>query len=359
MRIVEEIFHEVSKAVKKQSWDTTTPFGDMVHKYFLARFKDKSNALKSCESTILNFMYSVDSFKAENSHCLLFGQLMAEVFSSNVPVFIGELRTVLEDECGFKLISMLEKKAGLDGVRLPYAKLRGIISKFVTKGGMDTGTESFMDQLRNAYPTLHTEFSLPYSDFLSFSVGLFAKRTNSYSAPGSGFAASNGGGGFSNAQGGSIDFMNNYKSFKAKAVRQGGLAEQSEQLREDCRAKITYFAEKFVDLVTAQIKCNKFSLIDNLQRVLKTLLKRKSLSLLEAVTTKNVEAWFTLLMITDPTSLDHNDFSSCMQMWQELEEASPYDREDMIDEFVKHILQNRKLNEEICKLVIYLTTKSL
>ena len=88
-------------------------------------------------------------------------------------------------------------------------------------------------------------------------------------------------------------------------------------------------------------------------------MKRKSLSLLEAVMTDNSEAFFHLLMIQEPGHSQIEDFNHILGSWEELQSTSPSGLDECIDEFVKLILQNKTLNEEICKLVIYLTSKSL
>lgn len=103
---------------------------------------------------ILNFMFSVDAFKSESNHCLLFGQMLSEILMANVGLFIGEVRGIIEDECGFKILSALEKKSALEAIRIPYAKLRGIVAKFVSRTSVESGVEAFMEQLRDRYPTV-------------------------------------------------------------------------------------------------------------------------------------------------------------------------------------------------------------
>ena len=191
------------------------------------------------------------------------------------------------------------------------------------------------------------EFNIGYSEFLTFTVGVFAKRTSSIKP-----SVVNG---ITD-----VEFINTYKSYKSRGHRAGGLGDEVETLREDCRAKISYFAEKFVELVTVQIRGSKFSQLDSLQRIMKNLLKRKSMSMLEAVMSANPDAWFTLLMINEPNHSDYDEFNKLLLAWRDLEDVGTgLGQEDSIDIFVKEILQNKKLNEEICRLVIFLTTKNV
>ncbi len=101
-------------------------------------------------------MFSVDAFKSESNHCLLFGQMLSEILMANVGLFIGEVRGIIEEECGFKILNALEKKNTLENIRIPYSKLRGIVSKFVSRTSVDSGVEAFMENLRDRYPTVNS-----------------------------------------------------------------------------------------------------------------------------------------------------------------------------------------------------------
>jgi len=153
---VEEIFHELSKLIRKNTagWDQNG-LGIVVQRYFEQRFPASKNNLKLCESTILNFLFSVDSYKADSAHCLLFGQLMADLYTPAVPLFIGDIRSTIEEECGYKILDQMERKNGIEMVKIPYAKIKGILSRIVNaRGGMDTGVEAFSIQLRERFPTV-------------------------------------------------------------------------------------------------------------------------------------------------------------------------------------------------------------
>lgn len=157
-----------------------------------------------------------------------------------------------------------------------------------------------------------------------------------------------------------VEFVNTYKNFKkAKGKDTQIFNEELERIKDDCRARIGYFSDKFVELVTGATRANKFNQVEALQRILKGALRRKSLSLLEAIMDENSEAWFQLLMTDEPSQFETEQFMKVINMWRSLEELSPDQFEETADEFVKTILQNRILNEEICKLVIFLTTKNV
>ena len=113
-----------------------------------------------------------------------------------------------------------------------------------------------------------------------------------------------------------------------------------------------------MEVITSQVRCNRFSVIETLQRVLKDVMRRKSLSMLETIFTSAPENWFQLLMIENPTASEVSEFFSLKEMLEAINKDSRTYFEDM-DCFVKTILQNKKLNEEICKLMVFITTKDV
>lgn len=80
--------------------------------------------------------------------------------------------------------------------------------------------------------------------------------------------------------------------------------------------------------------------------------------MLETVFAAAPENWFQLLMIEHPTASEMGEFFSLKEALECLNtEERTY--QDDLDTFVKTILQNKKLNEEICKLMVYITTKDI
>lgn len=77
---------------------------------------------------------------------------------------------------------------------------------------------------------MHTEFSIGLAEFVHFTVTLFAHK--------------NGGAKASGKTLNDVEFVNTYKNFKNKT--NGGTVDNQllHDLKEDCRFKISYFAEK-------------------------------------------------------------------------------------------------------------------
>lgn len=75
---------------------------------------------------------------------------------------------------------------------------------------------------------LHTEFSIGYSDFMTFFVNVFARKCQGISASSSSLMT--------------VEFVNSFKNFKGNKYN----AERSEieLIKEDCKGKMAYFAER-------------------------------------------------------------------------------------------------------------------
>lgn len=55
MRIIEEIFGELTRIVRKNlpGWEPSSGFSELIHKYFLTRFANsKTSHLKTCEGVV-------------------------------------------------------------------------------------------------------------------------------------------------------------------------------------------------------------------------------------------------------------------------------------------------------------------
>lgn len=84
---------------------------------------------------------------------MLFGQLLSELYEANVLAFIGELRSLIESECSFKILAVMTK-SGVEGVKIPYSKIRSIVDKIVIRNELENSLETFMEKLKQQHPTV-------------------------------------------------------------------------------------------------------------------------------------------------------------------------------------------------------------
>lgn len=85
---------------------------------------------------------------------LLFGQLLAELYESNVLVFIGELRRIIEADCRVSILGQLEKKAEANAIRVAYSKIKSVLGKFVLRSSQENSVELLLAQLQARFPTV-------------------------------------------------------------------------------------------------------------------------------------------------------------------------------------------------------------
>jgi len=251
-RFIEEILEKIGKLSKKKFkyiFKEEHGFSTFVLDYFTDKLGSTNKGkLKKCEHTIINFLYSIELYKEECPLSLIFGQLLAEMYGSDLTIFISELRMLIQSEVGKSLIKHVSNKPSLDTYRVPFKKIRYIISLFMSKGTMsEHSVESFMQMLIDRFPSLKVDYCLEYKKLLQFTGDLFIhKRQISKD--------------FVNAKNGSVKksnpgtkeidnlvFMDDYDIFKTKNMQV--IDEDYQDLIEICKFRIAELAERFIIVI--------------------------------------------------------------------------------------------------------------
>jgi hypothetical protein len=180
-RFSEEILEKIGKMSKKKFqyiFREEHGFSHFVHSYFEKKLGATTKGkLKKCENTMINFLYSIELYKEECPLSLIFGQLLAEMYGSDLTIFVSELRMMVQEEVGKNLIKHVSNKPSLDTYKIPFKKIRKIISVFLSKGTMiEHSVESFMQLLIEKHPSLKIDFCVSYKDFLHFTADLFIHK---------------------------------------------------------------------------------------------------------------------------------------------------------------------------------------
>jgi hypothetical protein len=152
-----------------------------------------------------------------------------------------------------------------------------------------------------------------------------------------------------------VVFMDDYDIFKTKNMQ--SLDEDYQDLIEICKFKIAELAEKFVHIIMEDAMMDSYNNAVRLKSLTTELLKKKSVDLLSALCNEDRKGWFHLLLIEHPSLEDKTIWENLLAGWRHLASSGPTDLE--ITEFVKEILQNKKLVNEVCKLIVYLTSPSI
>lgn len=346
LRFIEEIYEEIGNLSKRKFtsiFREAEAFSTFVMNYFVRKFdKRKTGNLKKCEHTIINFMYSIEEFKEESLSCQLFGQLLAEMYGSDFTIFVTELRNSIQHETRKSILKHLEKRPNLDKYNIPFRKLSNIIGMFLSKGAMDDhSVESFMTLLTDKYPDIKVDYCLEYEKFLHFSSDLFIHKTQI--SKGSGYNMEK------------VIFTDEFEVFKTKNME----VTDEDQLiiRENCKFKITELSEKFINVIMSDASLSNYHTSIRLKGILNGLLRRKAVDMITALCNEDRRGWFHLLVVENPSLEQKAEWEDLVAYWGELCESGPTDSE--ITAFVRRILQNKKLVDQFCKLVIYLTSRNI
>lgn len=78
--------------------------------------------------------------------------------------------------------------------------------------------------------------------------------------------------------------------------------------------------------------------------------------MLEALLARNMEKYFETLLITQPNSADVESFTNLTKHLDDINENEA-DYMDCIDNLSRALLTEKRLNDEICKLIVMLCDK--
>lgn len=132
--------------------------------------------MKRCEQTITNFIYSIDTYKEDCLLALLFGQLLAEIYGSDLLIFVSELRMMIQSETRKSLLKVLQKRNDLNTYNIQYNKVRNIISVFLASGNVGHSVDSFMELLLQKYPTINIDFTVTYPQLIHYTAEIFIHK---------------------------------------------------------------------------------------------------------------------------------------------------------------------------------------
>lgn len=129
------------------------------------------------------------------------------------------------------------------------------------------------------------------------------------------------------------------------------------ELRELCSFRATSLSERFVALIFSDTNQSTYKNAMKLKRCLSENLQNKLTDLVKIICDRNQPAWFQVLVIHNPSPQDLKEYTSIQESWNLLskQDLQGMELEDSVDDFIKQILRNRKLINEIVKLLLCLT----
>lgn len=366
LRFTEEIFESIGKLSKRKfqlNFREENGFSTYVHKYFKNKLDKGRGGIKKCEQTITNFLYSIDIYKEDCKLCLLSGQLLAEMYGSDLLIFISELRMMIQTETKRSLLKVLQKRNDLDTFNIQYNKVKDIISVFLASGNMGQSVDSFMELLLQKYPTICIDFVVSYPDLVHYTAEIFIhKRQIPKDSP----LYQAGGGNNPAMLQDNVNFIDDYEIFRTQnmVTMDNTLAD----ILEDCKFRIANLCHSFVDMIMEDAQMGTYSSAVKLKTLLNNNLKKKSIDMLTALANEDKQGWFRLLLIESPGKEQNAEWEYLVREWKlassrvtdegYLESMDPWE-DDPVTKFCKLVLQNKTLISEVCKLVIYVTSHNV
>ena len=345
IRFTEEIYDKIGKLSRRQFqiiFREEHGFSDYVLNFFKDKLDSKAKGgLKKCEHTIINFMYSIEVYKEKSLLCLIFGQLLAEMYGSDFTIFVSELRNMIQETTRKNLLKHLDRRNTLSTFKIPFNKLKEIIETFLSKGTIERSTESFIALLIERYPSVKVDFCIEYAKFLHFTSELFIHKKQV--DKGETRIIQN------------VDFVDDYDIFKTRNMLR--TESDNEELKELCKFRLSELSDRFINVIMQDSGMENYHTVTRLKGLLVGLLKQKSFDMFCAIANEDKKGWFHVLLIENPSFEQKSEWEALITAWDLLCASGPTDLE--ITEFVKQILQNKTLVSEICKLIIYLTSKNI
>lgn len=271
---------------------------------------------------------------------------------------------------------MLHKKVCVSELFVPYRNLKKILDRMFTNSfasGFDSAVE-FLEKIKENFPSLNQNYNVPYERFMYFCVEQFcsAKETKHqrkvqaekaiYIHP----------------------FKEKFEEYKYKTKINPDI-KIYDRLLKACRRKMKIIVPVFIDLIMKEVKFTDVEEYEDFKTLIKELLLNKSLGLVESVIANNREMWFSLLTVDTPDKTDIEYLTQVGMAWSELirdedknhnlhaknnrkagkqnvcledSEKEILEVQDFkIEKFCKMMITNTKMTQEICRLIIYMTSR--
>lgn len=131
LRYIEEIYSRLCKLKPKRLYEVIQDehtLSKFIYDHFVTD-PTNPNALKGHEKTIMNFIHSVESYKHESTHSMLFGQIMSGIIPVEGVGFLVDLRGFIENEIGTYILQKFDSRSGLQNTIITFAQMRNITDK--------------------------------------------------------------------------------------------------------------------------------------------------------------------------------------------------------------------------------------
>ena len=176
-------------------------------------------------------------------------------------------------------------------------------------------------------------------------------------------------------------FNDKYEEYKKKANHKDVNIKIWDKLDKSSHRKMKEICLTFVDLILENCQFNEKEEFEEVKTIICELMTKKTASLLESVISANREMYFTLLTVDNPTDDDLEYYAKIVEAfnkmlrfeisneellkhnpdredWEEAEQCEKT-RDQSLVNFCKMFVVSQKMTQEVCRLIIYLTSKNI
>lgn len=270
----------------------------------------------------------------------------------------------------------------LSNITIPYRNLSKILDKVFGHSAHDVRNE-FINKIKEQFPEMTNTYDVSYEIFLNYCVESFgeAKKDNKSSLA-------------KEQAYGHHPFKERFEEYKY-LTRTNPDIKVYDLLVKSCRRSLKQLVPEFVDMITMMCEYKNEDEFEEFKSTIKDLLMNKCEGLLESIIANNKEMWFTLLTVDKPGDDDvefltrvyntwvdltreENRFNELHQKkltnfagWEDEEDdesdspeikevkALKRERQTGVNDFCKLMICNQKMTQEICRLIIYLTSEDI
>lgn len=324
---------------------------------------ENSNLVKNQEKVLMNFIHSIESYKTESTHVMLFGQIISGIVAVEGVGFLIDLRGFIEQELNLTISKAINDfNMQLENIVINYTQLRSITDKVFGYGAYESRNE-FLDTIKEAFPEINQNYTIPYELFLNHCVQRFCHAKHQQVRS------------LSREESAGVNlFHDKYDQYKAKTKKDVDI-HIFDKLTKSCHRKMKDITHQFVDMILDHCQYKEKEEFEEAKGIISDLLVKKTDALVDSIITNNREMYFTLLTIDTPSDADMEYFQKLQDFHNKLvrfdvansellehhEDREDYEEAEQAEEerkeslatFCKMFLTGQKITQEICRLIIY------
>lgn len=224
---------------------------------------------------------------------MLFGQVLSGIIGPEGVSFLIDIRGFIEEELNFRILNQFNNKLGLKNVNIPFTSVKQILDKVFGYGTYETRNK-FLDKLKENFPDINKNYSVPYELFLNYCVSNFclanSEKTKSFRTVEANLNYN--------------IFADKIDEYKVRNLKDNVDIKLYDKLNKICKRQLKDVVKLFVDMILEDVRYSDREEFEEFKTVVAELLIKKAESLVDAIVSGHRDMWFSLLTIENPNEND-------------------------------------------------------